>query len=80
MAVKLFLDTADVDETREAWGMGVIAGVTTNPTLVAREGRKFEDVVREIARIVDGPISAEVVSMKADETMWATTALPSSET
>ena len=65
--MKLFLDTANVNEIREAWDMGVISGVTTNPTLVAREGRNFEDVVREIAGIVDGPISAEVVSLKADE-------------
>ena len=65
--MKLFLDTANVNEIREAWDLGVISGVTTNPTLVAREGRNFEDVVREIAGIVDGPISAEVVSLKADE-------------
>lgn len=63
----MFLDTANVNEIREAWDMGVISGVTTNPTLVAREGRIFEDVLREIAGIVDGPISAEVVSLKADK-------------
>ncbi len=65
--MELFLDTANVNEIREAWDMGVISGVTTNPTLVAREGRIFEDVLREIAGIVDGPISAEVVSLKADK-------------
>ncbi len=67
MVMELFLDTANVNEIREAWDMGVISGVTTNPTLVAREGRIFEDVLREIAGIVDGPISAEVVSLKADK-------------
>ena len=58
-----FIDTANVDEIREACSLGVIDGVTTNPTLVSREGRPFEEVIREICSIVDGPISAEVVSM-----------------
>lgn len=60
--MKLFIDTANVDEIREANDLGVICGVTTNPTLIAREGRDFKEVVREIASIVDGPISAEVIS------------------
>ena len=60
--MKLFIDTANVDEIREANDLGVICGVTTNPTLIAREGRDFKEVVREISTIVDGPISAEVIS------------------
>ncbi len=64
--MKIFLDTANVEHIREAAGWGVVDGVTTNPTLIAKEGRKFEDVVQEICSIVDGPISAEVVSMEAE--------------
>ncbi len=63
--IKLFLDTANVDEIRSANELGVISGVTTNPSLIAREGRDFGEVVREIASIVDGPISAEAVSTEA---------------
>lgn len=63
--MKLFLDTANIDEIREAYALGVISGVTTNPSLIAKEGRNFAEVVREIAAIVDGPISAEVVSPDA---------------
>ncbi len=65
--MKLFIDTANVDEIRDAHSWGVISGVTTNPSLIAKEGRDFVEVVREITSIVDGPISAEVVSLKADE-------------
>jgi len=65
--VKLFIDTANVEEIREAYSLGVICGVTTNPSLIAKEGRNFAEVVREIASIVDGPISAEVVGMQAEE-------------
>ena len=65
--MKLFIDTANVDEIREANDLGVICGVTTNPSLIAREGRDFEEVVREITTIVDGPISAEVISLEADK-------------
>jgi len=64
--MKIFLDTANVDQIREAASWGVIDGVTTNPSLIAKEGRVFEDVVREICEIVDGPISAEVISLEAD--------------
>lgn len=60
--MKLFLDTANIEEIREAWEWGVIDGVTTNPSLVSKEGKKFEDVLREVCRIVDGPVNAEVVS------------------
>ena len=62
--MKMFIDTANVAEIREANELGVICGVTTNPSLIAREGRKFEEVVKEITTIVDGPISAEVLSLE----------------
>lgn len=64
--MKLFIDTANVDEIRAINDMGVICGVTTNPSLIAKEGRDFKQVVREITEIVDGPISAEVISLEAD--------------
>ena len=64
--MKIFLDTANVEHIREAASWGIIDGVTTNPTLIAREGRDFKEVVEEICGIVDGPISAEVVSEDAD--------------
>ncbi len=64
--MKIFLDTAIVDEIRAAHAWGVVDGVTTNPSLIAQSGRKFEEVVREICSIVDGPISAEVVSLDAE--------------
>lgn len=54
--MKFFVDTADVDEIRKANDMGVICGVTTNPSLIAKSGRKFEDVIKEITSIVDGAI------------------------
>lgn len=63
--MKLYIDTANVNEIREAAAWGVLAGVTTNPTLVAREGRDFIAVLKEITQIVDGPVSAEVVSLEA---------------
>lgn len=64
--MKLFIDTANVDDIRKANDLGVICGVTTNPSLIAREGRDFVEVVKEITTIVDGPISAEVISLDAD--------------
>ena len=63
--MKLFIDTANVDEIRAAAELGVICGVTTNPSLIAREGRDFVSVIKEITTIVDGPISAEVVAPDA---------------
>jgi len=65
--MKFFIDTANLSEIREAAGWGILDGVTTNPTLAAKEKRPFEELVAEIARIVDGPISAEVVSVSAGE-------------
>jgi transaldolase len=63
--MKFFLDTANIDEIRNAAEYGLIDGVTTNPSLVSKEGRSFKDILLEIAQIVDGPISAEVVSTDA---------------
>ena len=65
--MKLFIDTANIDEIKEINDMGVICGVTTNPSLIAKEGRDFIEVVKEITSIVDGPVSAEVISLKSDE-------------
>ena len=64
--MKLFIDTANIAEIREINEWGVICGVTTNPSLIAKEGRVFEEVIKEIVEIVDGPISAEVVSLEAE--------------
>ncbi|MBC2575785.1 fructose-6-phosphate aldolase [Peptostreptococcus canis] len=61
--MRFFIDTANIDEIKEANELGVICGVTTNPSLIAKEGRDFREVVNEITKIVDGPISAEVLSM-----------------
>ena len=63
--MRFFLDTANVDHIKEANEMGVICGVTTNPSLVAKEGRDFNEVIKEITSIVDGPISGEVVAEDA---------------
>ena len=64
--MKLFIDTAKVDDIRKANDMGVISGVTTNPSLIAKEGRDFNEVIREITTIVDGPISGEVKATTVD--------------
>lgn len=64
--MKFFIDTADVQEIREAHALGLVDGVTTNPTLIAKSGRKFKDVIKEITAIVDGPISAEVIALDAE--------------
>ncbi|HHT63274.1 MAG: fructose-6-phosphate aldolase [Bacillota bacterium] len=63
----IFLDSANIEEIQQANDWGVISGVTTNPSLIAKEGRNFEQVVREIAAIVDGPISAEVISLDSEQ-------------
>ncbi len=65
--MKFFIDSADVEEIRKAHAMGCVDGVTTNPSLLAKVGRGLEETIREICTIVDGPISAECVSMEADE-------------
>ncbi len=64
--MKIFVDTADLDEIRELESWGIIDGVTTNPTLVKKSGRSFNEIIDEIFKIVDGPISLEVVSENAD--------------
>ena len=65
--MKLFIDTADVAQVREAWSWGIIDGVTTNPSHVAKTGRKAADVYREICDIVDGPGSLEAIALEANE-------------
>jgi transaldolase len=65
--MKIFLDTADVEEIRQGVAMGVVDGVTTNPSLAAKAGRNFKDVVMEIVEICPGPVSAETVALNADE-------------
>jgi transaldolase len=67
--MKLFLDTANVEEIKKASELGVICGVTTNPSLIAKEGKKLEDVIKEITSLVDGPISGEVkaTTVKAED-------------
>ncbi|PLA77461.1 fructose-6-phosphate aldolase [Ligilactobacillus agilis] len=65
--MKFFLDTANTDDIRKYAELGLVDGVTTNPTLISREGRDFETVVKEITTIVSGPVSAEVTATKADE-------------
>lgn len=63
--MKFFIDTANIDEIREAASLGILDGVTTNPSLVAKEGRDFRQVLREIVSLVNGPISAEVTALEA---------------
>ncbi len=65
--MKFFIDTADVNEIKLANERGWVDGVTTNPTLIAKSGRSFEEVIKEICQITKGPVSAEVISLKADE-------------
>lgn len=65
--MKFFIDTADISEIKAANERGWVDGVTTNPSLIAKTGRSFEDVIKEICKITVGPVSAEVISLKADE-------------
>ena len=64
--MKFFIDTANIGEIKKANDLGLLDGVTTNPTLVSREGREFKDLIKEICSIVDGPVNAEVVSTDAE--------------
>jgi len=64
--MKFFIDTANIDEIKEANSMGMVDGVTTNPSLIAKEEGNFEDIIKQICEIVDGPISAEVISLETD--------------
>ena len=63
--MKFFIDTANINEIKEAHSMGMVDGVTTNPSLIAKEGRDFKEIIQEICAVVDGPISAEVISLDA---------------
>ena len=65
--MKFFIDTANVDEIKKVWEVGVIDGVTTNPSLIAREKQEPISLLKEICSIVDGPVSAEAISLKAEE-------------
>ncbi len=65
--MKFFIDSADVNEIKQANERGWVDGVTTNPTLIAKSGRSFEEVIKEICKITKGPVSAEVISLKSDE-------------
>jgi transaldolase len=67
--MQLFIDTGDVEETRKAWAMGLVDGVTTNPTLIAKSGRNYEEVVRELCDFVGGPVSAQVFATGHDGMM-----------
>ncbi len=67
--MEFFIDTADINEIKECWDMGLINGVTTNPTLAAKAGRKYDDVLKDIAAVVNGPISAETISLDFDGMM-----------
>lgn len=64
--MKFFIDTANINEIKEAHSMGMVDGVTTNPSLIAKEGRDFKEIIQEICAVVDGPISAEVISLDAE--------------
>lgn len=64
--MKFFIDTANIDEIKKAVDMGMVDGVTTNPTLISRENKPFEEIIAEIAEVVDGPISAEVIALDAE--------------
>ncbi len=64
--MKFFIDTANINEIKEAHSMGMVDGVTTNPSLIAKEGRDFKEIIQEICAIVDGPISAEVISLDTE--------------
>src|SRR3712207_4345522 len=65
--MKIFIDTANVEEIKKAAALGILDGVTTNPSLIAKEGRDLKEVIEEICSIVDGPISAEVISLEAEK-------------
>jgi len=78
--LKLFIDTANLDEIKKANSMGIISGVTTNPSLVAKEGADFKQRIKDIAAVVKGPISAEVVSLEADRMVEEARGLASIDT
>jgi transaldolase len=65
--MKFFIDTADINEIKEAHKRGWVDGVTTNPSLIAKSGKQFKDVIKEICSVVSGPVSAEVIALKSDD-------------
>ncbi|MBS4208139.1 fructose-6-phosphate aldolase [Bacillus sp. FJAT-50079] len=65
--MKFFLDTANIEEIKRVNALGLVDGVTTNPTIIAKEGRDFEDVIKEICSVVEGPVSAEVIGLTTEE-------------
>ncbi|WP_026674489.1 fructose-6-phosphate aldolase [Alkalihalobacterium bogoriense] len=65
--MKFFLDTGNLEEIKRITKLGLVDGVTTNPTLIAKEGRPFKDIIQDICAVVDGPVSAEVIGLKAEE-------------
>src|SRR3990167_30764 len=73
--MKIFIDTADIKAIREANELGIVDGVTTNPSLVAKEGKDFKEIIKEICSIVNGPISAEAVSLDCKEIISEATEL-----
>ena len=77
--MKFFIDTANVDYIKEANDMGIICGVTTNPSLIAKEGRVFEEVIAEIASIVDGPISERLRQLQQMLRLWLRKVLQSAK-
>ena len=64
--MKFFIDTANIEEIKEANDMGMVDGVTTNPSLIAKEGRDFEEIIKDICQIVNGPVNAEVINLETD--------------
>jgi transaldolase len=64
--MKFFIDTANIEEITEANKMGMVDGVTTNPSLIAKEGREFESIIKDICQVIDGPVSAEVISVDTE--------------
>ncbi|MFZ5774643.1 MAG: fructose-6-phosphate aldolase [Thermodesulfobacteriota bacterium] len=64
--MKFFIDTANIEEIKKGVAMGMVDGVTTNPSLIAKENRPFEEIIRDICQVVDGPISAEVIALDAE--------------
>ena len=74
--MKFFLDTANIEEIRQGVSLGLVDGITTNPSLIAKEGRNLEEVAKEICELVDGPVSLEVVSTNAAEIIEETRGMP----
>ena len=74
--MKFFIDTANIEEIKEAHGLGMVDGVTTNPSLIAKERRDFEELLKEICEIVDGPVNGEVISLDTEGMVRKAGSLP----